>query len=165
MKRLCSIVFLSTLLYVYCPAIESFAYEPAKRLTAMEIYHALLFFPVGGNISEVYKNAGNPVFEDKNIAVYEHNRTRDPLFLKKTPFDMIEAVIIVEKCRSIDDLEARNMLITEQFKRRFGYPFKQDNSGIWWNIQNLVVSISTSPSGQEFSPAMIYQSFPKVPAH
>lgn len=163
LKRLSLICIYLILFFFASPAFSFNSLEPIKRLTATEIYHVLLFFPVGGNISEVYKNAGKPDFEDASYAVYHHNRTKDVLLLKKTSFDMIEVAFIIEESKSLDDMEARKMLITEQFLRRFGYPFRQDETGSYWNIENLVVSITTSPHGEQFSPAVIYQSWPKTP--
>lgn len=159
-KLFCILPFL---IFFICITSISTAYEPVKRLTAIEIYHAMLYFPIGGNIAEVYQRLGRPIFDNERLTVYEHNRTKDPLLLGKTPFNTIETAMIIEKCKSIEDMNARHMLITEQFKRRFGPPFFEGETGVYWKIDSLIVSIISSPSGGDFSPAVVYQSSPQAP--
>jgi hypothetical protein len=115
--------------------------EPVKRQTAAEIASILLDLPYGADINQFTERLGSPINEESSYIVYRHNRTGTLLVIFKTPFNTAQGAQILEEGTSSSDAEARRILITEQFKRRYGEPVKTDDVMKMniWSIEGLGV--------------------------
>lgn len=118
-------------------AFSAHGAEPVKRQTAQEIYTTLLQFPYGVDINQITSRMGTPTTQGDDFVGYRHSRTGTYLVLWKTPFNTVQATAIVEECASAEDAEARRVLITEQFKRRFGKPLGEEKSVAVWSITGV----------------------------
>lgn len=117
--------------------LPGFGAEPIKRQTAIEIYTVLFNVPYGADIRQVYKVYGTPMHQEADFIVYQHQRTGCNLFICKTPFNTVQYAFLFEECDSETDASTRAMLITEQFKRRFGDPVTVENGIAMWNLKDI----------------------------